>query len=36
VQVHKLYFMCDDIEAFVTRMKAHVIKCDPVKDEGWA
>ena len=33
--VHELYFMCDDIEAFVTRMKAHVIDCEPVKDERW-
>lgn len=27
--------MCDDIDAFVARMKAHVIDCDPIKDEGW-
>ena len=33
--VHELYLMCDDIEAFVGRMKAHVVACDPVKDEGW-
>ena len=33
--VHELYFMCDDIQAFVARMKAHVIECEPVKDEGW-
>ena len=33
--VHELYFMCDDIQAFVTRMKAHAIDCDAVKDEGW-
>jgi len=33
--VHELYFMCDDIEAFVTRMKAFVIECDAVKDQGW-
>ena len=33
--VHELYFLCDDIATFVTRMKAHVIDCDPVKDQGW-
>src|SRR5437762_4518365 len=33
--IHELYFMCDDIEAFVARMKAHIIECDPVKNEGW-
>ena len=33
--VHELYFMCDDIQAFVARMKGHVIECEPVKDEGW-
>ena len=33
--IHELYFMCDDIEAFVARMKAHIIECDAVKDEGW-
>jgi hypothetical protein len=27
--------MCDDIEAFVTRMKARVIGCDPATDQGW-
>ena len=33
--IHELYFMRDDIDAFVARMKAHVIDCDPVKDAGW-
>jgi len=33
--VHELYFMCDDIEAFVARMKAHVTECDAVTDQGW-
>ena len=32
---HKVSFMCDDIQAFVARMKAHGIDCDPVKDAGW-
>ena len=33
--VHELYFMCDDIHAFVARMKGHAIECDAVKDQGW-
>jgi hypothetical protein len=33
--VHELYLMCDDIEAFVARMKAHVIECDAIRDQGW-
>ena len=33
--IHELYFMCDDIETFVARMKAHVIECAAVKDAGW-
>jgi hypothetical protein len=33
--VHELYLMCDDIEAFVTAMKAHGIACGQVKDQGW-
>lgn len=33
--LHELYFMCDDIEAFVARMKAQVIECTPVQDQGW-
>jgi hypothetical protein len=33
--IHELYFMCDDIEGFVARMKAHAVECDPVKDQGW-
>jgi len=33
--LHELYFMCDDIETFVARMKAHAVDCAPVKNEGW-
>jgi len=33
--IHELYFMCDDIDAFVTRMKAHIVECEAVKDQGW-
>jgi catechol 2,3-dioxygenase-like lactoylglutathione lyase family enzyme len=33
--VHELYFMCDDIEAFVSDMQRQHIACGPVKDQGW-
>ncbi len=33
--IHELYFISDDIDAFVGRMKTHGIDCDPVKDAGW-
>jgi hypothetical protein len=32
---HALYFMCDDIEAFVAAMKTHGIACDTVQNQGW-
>jgi hypothetical protein len=33
--VHELYLMCDDIEAFVEEMKTHNIVCSPVQNERW-
>ena len=33
--LHELYLMCDDIEAFVARMKAHAVPCEAVKEQGW-
>lgn len=33
--VHKLYLMCDDIEALIDEMKKRNIACDPIRDEGW-
>jgi hypothetical protein len=33
--VHELYLMCDDVNAFVTEMDKHNIVCGPVSDEGW-
>lgn len=32
---HELYLMCDDIEAFVGKMKARQIACTPVSNQGW-
>lgn len=33
--VHELYLMCDDIEAFVDEMKAQGVACDEIADQGW-
>src|SRR5919205_33358 len=33
--VHELYFMCDDIEAFMRAMQAHGISCGEVQNQGW-
>jgi hypothetical protein len=32
---HALYFMCDDIEAFVMEMRTRHVKCGPVVSQGW-
>src|SRR5262245_19251067 len=32
---HELYFMCDDVEAFIAEMQRSGARCDPVRDEGW-
>jgi hypothetical protein len=33
--VHELYLMCDDIDAFVAEMSRHTLTCAPVQDQGW-
>ncbi len=33
--VHELYFMCDDIEAFITEMRDHEVSCAAVQRENW-
>lgn len=33
--VHELYFMCDDVEAFVAGMRSRDVACDPVEDLSW-
>jgi hypothetical protein len=33
--VHQLYLMCDDINAFVAAMNKRNIDCGPVLDRGW-
>jgi len=32
---HELYFMCDNIEAFVVAMQARDVVCGPVQNQGW-
>lgn len=33
--VHELYLMCDDINAFASEMSQRNIDCGPVLDRGW-
>jgi hypothetical protein len=33
--VHELYLMCADVDAFVDAMRGHGIPCSAVRDEGW-
>jgi len=32
---HELYFLCDDINAFVADMKERGVECGPTQDAGW-
>jgi catechol 2,3-dioxygenase-like lactoylglutathione lyase family enzyme len=32
---HELYFMCDDVEAFVAGLSARGVTCSLVQDRGW-
>jgi hypothetical protein len=33
--VHELFLMCDDVEAFVRQMKKRGVACGPVQNQGW-
>jgi hypothetical protein len=33
--VHELYFIVDDIDAFIKKMKKYKIKCSPVMKREW-
>jgi hypothetical protein len=33
--LHELYFMCEDVEAFVAALEAHDVACGPVQNQGW-
>lgn len=32
---HELYFMCEDVDAFVAAMQERDVACKPVQDLGW-
>jgi hypothetical protein len=32
---HELYFMCDDLNAFVQAMRRRKIACSPIDDQRW-
>jgi hypothetical protein len=33
--VHQLYLMCDDVNAFIAEMEKRGVACYPVQNEGW-
>jgi hypothetical protein len=33
--VHEFYLMCDDVEAFIARMRRRRVACSPVQNLGW-
>ncbi len=33
--VHELFLMCEDVEAFINEMKRSKIACDEVENAGW-
>jgi len=33
--VHELYLMCDDVEAFIVTMNERNVRCSPVQNLGW-
>jgi hypothetical protein len=33
--VHEFYFICKDVNAFVTEMKNAGIECTPLQNQGW-
>ena len=33
--VHELFFMCENVEAFVAEVGRHGLSCDPVQDQGY-
>jgi len=33
--VHEFYLMCDDVQALISEMQKHNIRCSPVHDQDW-
>lgn len=32
---HELYFLCDDVEAFVADLRERKVECGDIQDTGW-
>jgi hypothetical protein len=33
--VHELYLLCDNVDAFLVDMREHGIACDPIEKQEW-
>jgi hypothetical protein len=33
--IHELYLMCDDVQAFLAEMQEHGVSCGPVQEQPW-
>src|SRR2546425_4769948 len=33
--VHELFLMCDDVQAFIAQMKMKKVECSPVDEQRW-
>jgi catechol 2,3-dioxygenase-like lactoylglutathione lyase family enzyme len=34
-EAHELYFLCDDVQAFIASMKRKKLTCSPVEEQRW-
>jgi hypothetical protein len=34
-EAHELYFLCDDVQAFVTSLKQKRVACSPIEEQRW-
>jgi hypothetical protein len=34
-EVHEVFLLCDDVEAFVAKMRKRKVRCEPVINAGW-
>ena len=32
---HELYFMCDDVRAFIAKMTEKSVTCSPIEEQRW-
>jgi hypothetical protein len=33
--VHEFYFMCANVNTFITEMQTHGVSCTPIQNMGW-